>query len=456
MAIEPTPARRLLRSGRQRIWIGVLVLSLAALMVGAASLPFLFESQSIYYKFGWDKVMLRTGKVIGLTAALLLLLQLPLAGRFRFLDRIFSLPGLYRIHRYVGYLIVLLVAVHPVLVYLPEGRWMIPMEARYWPEWVGAGLLVTIVCQVAVARWRMNLVKHYPTWLFVHRLVAMMILSALVVHVLNVSETFQVDGLPRNAVFTAAAVAVILWLGIRAQRLRARRHAFAVSRILPAGRDAYTIELAPAGDFGFRYTPGQFAFFSFQSDRISAEWHPFTLSSSPTRPDGLQVNIRTSGDWTRNIHRLQAGTRVYVHGPFGRFSHRFEAGNRPVVMIAGGIGITPMLSMLRQMRDTGDQRPILLIWSNQTAAHLFFREELDAYLQELTHFRWIPIFTRNREPLVEFGMLNRDTLRRLLAEGPAGAVVFLCGPPKMIQDVQKDLIAIGFSASSIKTELFGL
>ena len=112
-----------------------MILIVVALILGAVSLSFLYESPSIRYKFGWDRVMLRTGKVVGLTAFVLLVLQLPIAGRIKFLDRIFSLPGLYKIHRINGIIIGILVLLHPILVTLPENRFMVPFEMRYWPEW---------------------------------------------------------------------------------------------------------------------------------------------------------------------------------------------------------------------------------------------------------------------------------------------------------------------------------
>ena len=106
----------------------------------------------MYYKFGMDKMLLRFAKMVGLAAAVLLLLQLPLAGRLKWLDRIFSIPGLYRIHRFNAYLIGVLIVGHPLLVLAPEGRWMVPLELRYWPEWVGVSLLSCSRCGQAARR----------------------------------------------------------------------------------------------------------------------------------------------------------------------------------------------------------------------------------------------------------------------------------------------------------------
>ena len=333
---------------------------------------------------------------------------------------------------------------------------MIPFEARYWPEWVGVGLLLAVLAQITMGRWRTVLIKRYPRWLLIHRLIGLAIPALLVIHLLYVSETFEYEGLPRNSAIIATVIVVILWVAIRGQRLQARRRPFEITKIEPAGKDTYSIDMMPVGHNGFQYLPGQFAFFSFVSHRLSTEWHPFTLSSSPTRPESLQVTVRGSGDWTCGIDSLQKGERVYVHGPFGRFSHLFEADNKDIIMIAGGIGITPMLSMLREIYDIGDQRRITLLWSNQTAQHEFNRDELITIDQELPNFIWTSIFTARQEPHGEFGRLTLNSLKTLLAECRKDAVIFLCGPPNMIKQVRSYLLVLGLSAQSIKNELFEL
>jgi len=443
-------------TNRRSVWMVIISLCVVGLIFGAISLAFLFESPSIRYKFGWDKVMLRTGKIVGLTAAILLLLQLPIAGRLKFLDRVFSLPWLYRMHRSIGYTIGLLIVLHPVLITLPEDRLMIPFETRYWPEWVGATLLLAILSQIALGRWRSVLIKNYKTWLQLHRFVGFTILALLMTHVLYVSETFQYEGLPRNAALIAALFAFFLWITIRGQRMWVKKKPFVVSETKPVGKNAYAIDIKPVTPNSFTYLPGQFAFFSFVSDKLSTEWHPFTLTSAPTRTDNLQIVVHRCGDWTNRINRVQKDDRIYVHGPFGRFSYVFEPMDREVIMIAGGIGITPMLSMLRTMADNEDKRRITLLWSNKTIHHLFYQDELSAVSKKLASFTWTPIFTEHREQTGEFGRLTEEKLKTLLAKRLRNAVVFLCGPPEMIRQVRSHLITLGFSAQSIKEELFGL
>jgi predicted ferric reductase len=434
---------------------GIVILGVLLLLGGAWTIPFKFESSSIYYKFGLDRIVLRTAKIVGLTAAVLLLLQLVLAGRLRWVDRIYPLPFLYRIHRFNAFVIGALVAIHPILIQTAEHSWMIPLETRYWPEWVGAGLLTAILIHLGFGRWRRRFFKAYGKWRWTHGTLAVTIYTALIVHILYVSESFGRANPPRKWVMVAALTLGLLWVWCQTGRWRSRRNAFRVSRATAAGKDAYSIELAPERGRRLDFLPGQFAWVSFRSPNISREFHPFTIASSPSRPAMIQFTIRSCGDWTRRIGGLRKEDRAFLQGPFGGFSHLFLKPQREIVMIAGGIGITPMLSMLRYMRDCEDPRRITLIWSNRTRSHLFNRSELEAMKQKLTGFKWVPIFTREEFSDDRIRRLDTDALERLVDDCGRDAAIFLCGPPAMVAQIRASLRRIGFPKKSIYTEAFG-
>jgi predicted ferric reductase len=449
------PVGKILSPGMRRVSaIGTIVFFLF-LLAGALAIPFFFESPSIWYKFGIEKASLRAGKVLGMVAGLLLLIQLPLAGRLKLLDRIFSLPALMRQHRMHAWTIAVIAVIHPACVLLPEGTILVPLEIRYWPEWVGVGLLVCILIQFVCSRWRRRWGLAFHTWLPLHRIAGLLIAVLLVVHVLYVSESFTDEGPPRLSVFIAAGVFSMIWLWVRTGWLRVRRRPYAVSRIETTGADCICVELTPATQTPFSYAPGQFAIVSFRSAHVSPEPHAFTLSSTPSRHGLLQFAIRACGDWTRNVGSLSIGDQALIQGPFGRFGHLFTKPNRELIMIAGGIGITPMLSMLRFMADHNDPRPISLIWSNRTPAHMVFSDELDLLAVKLTGLRRIPIFTRNTENGKPAGRLNRQSLETILEGCNRRSAIFLCGPPQMMTRVKSDLKTLGFPARLILSEAFG-
>lgn len=433
----------------------VTVIGILAIVGASLTIPFLFESSTMYYKFGTQKAILRSAKMAGLAAAALLLVQLPLAARLKWLDKIFSLPGLYRIHRINAWAISILVLVHPVLIFTAEGTWKIPLESRYWPEWLGVTLLAAVLMQIGFSQWRSCLFRAYTAWRRFHIVLAVAVFSALILHMLKVSETFELGGLPRTLTVTVAVGAGLLWIWIRTSGLRSGRTPFRVTSVTVAGIDAYTVELEPAGPFQFTHLPGQFALLSLTSPHVSREFHPFTIASTPTRPDRIRFTIRCCGDWTNRIGALDKGTPARILGPFGRFSHLFLKPKREIIMIAGGIGITPMLSMLRYMNDADHARRITLVWSNRTRAHLFDSDELEAIGQKLTGFRWVPIFTREKNTGGQSGRMDRSALKMLLNGCSRDAAIFLCGPPAMVANIRAALRQMGFPSGSIYNEAFG-
>ena len=105
--------------------------------------------------------------------------------------------------------------------------------------------------------------------------------------------------------------------------------------------------------------------------------HPFSFSSSAEAADGrVAMSIRKLGDFTSAIHKVPVGQRVYLDGPYGAFTIGNPADMH--VLIAGGVGITPMMSMIRTLADHGDKRPVILLYGSKDWESITFREELEA------------------------------------------------------------------------------
>ena len=191
------------------IWGTLVVLFVMALLAGGWSIPFQFESFSILYKFGKLKVYLRYGKVIGITVALLLLFQVLLASRLKILEQIFSVKILFILHRINGFILTCLVAGHPVLIKASENFTPYTFGKKYYPEFVGIGLIFVLLTVSAAAIFRNFFKMPYVRWRFLHRLGATLILLILPVHVLFVSDTFK-SGVPRTAALTIFSLNLLL------------------------------------------------------------------------------------------------------------------------------------------------------------------------------------------------------------------------------------------------------
>jgi predicted ferric reductase len=430
-------------------------LILILVIAGAASIPFFFESSSILYKFGFDRVLLLAGQVMGLVAGCLLLIQVALAARLKCLDRIFGLNRLFRYHRLSGMIIAALVIIHPIAIFIADDRIFIPLQWRYWPEFIGLFLTLLIALMVVTSHWRVELRLAFQRWWPIHRFAAMIAVIAFGLHVLSVNDTFE-QKLPWLLAIVALVLCGLVFLWIRTRPLRSRVRPLRISAVEPAGADAVCLKMVADGHRLPAYLPGQFGFITLSSAHVSNEEHPFTIASSPTQFDALEIVVRTTGDWTAQLQNLQPQDGVLFDGPYGRFSHLPISGQTEIIMIAGGIGITPMLSMLRYMADSEDQRKITLLWSNQTPDHIVLPDVFQKFAAQLKEPRIMHVMTRASEYSGERGRLDRPKLKRLLSDCSRLAAVFVCGPDQMMKDVHTHLVSLGFLQRMIFMERFSL
>lgn len=194
---------------KEKKWIKTALTGIGlAVLLAAVSVPFIFESQSLYYKFGIEKQLLQAGKVCGLAAALLILLQAIVMSKPRVLEQAFSVKKMFAFHRMNGMLICLLVLLHPFLILAAEGFVFYPFEKRYWAEFVGVGLVILIAGIILLAPGRKIFNLRHQTRRRIHQLITPLVVIPVWLHIGFVSESFG-SGPPLIGLFILGGSAVI-------------------------------------------------------------------------------------------------------------------------------------------------------------------------------------------------------------------------------------------------------
>jgi predicted ferric reductase len=206
-------------SAATRVFLGTVIILLGLLLLaGAWSIPFTFESSSILYKFGREKTYLRSGKVVGVTIALLVFYQVILASRFAVFEQVFSAKRIFFLHRSNGFVIACLIVLHPLLIKAAENFTPYTFEKKYYPEFLGITVLAVLLLLSLTAIFRNFLKLPYTRWLILHRVLATLALVLMPAHILYVSETFK-QGIPRQAVLVIWGLNLFIITAVWLRRL---------------------------------------------------------------------------------------------------------------------------------------------------------------------------------------------------------------------------------------------
>lgn len=213
---------------------------------------------------------------------------------------------------------------------------------------------------------------------------------------------------------------------------------------------------ATGASIPFTFLPGQYATITSEIDGQKVR-RSYTISSSPTQRDYIELTVKREdhGVESRHLHdHAETGDLLEISAPAGQF---FFTGKeaKGIVLIAGGVGITPMMSVLRDLTDRSYEHPVHLICAANTPSDLIFREEI-AYLS-----RRHPTVTtasivskaKKNEWSGPVGFITADFIAEC-APDIAERRVHLCGPPPMMDAVKAALAELKVPPEQIKTENF--
>jgi len=222
----------------------------------------------------------------------------------------------------------------------------------------------------------------------------------------------------------------------------------AVSRALTSGTHAIEVEKPPE----FRFRPTQFTWLQLDTAE-GPDARPMSLATSPTRPR-LEYAVRESDSaYKRAFAALRPGDPVFVAGPIGDFVLDEK---RPAVLVAGGIGITPLKGMAEYATDKGLSLPIRLVYSSRTQADIVYEPELAVLERQNPHFRIVHTLTREPEGSSWRGRTGRITANLLkeTADGLTRPLYYVCGTPAMVDATLDQLAEMGLTEDDVRIEAF--
>jgi len=386
----------------------------------------------------------------------ILALQFVITGRFRWLEAPFGLDVLLVFHRVMALIATAALLVHPVLIASGEGWPLLTGTRVHWYIWVGRATLALLLVQVLASLSRRVVRLPYERWRRIHNVFAPTILALGFVHGLSAGDDVHGGSVLVLGGLAATAFGCWLYALVLRPRLLLRR-SLQVVAVKSEAPKVWTVTLRANHRRPLQFAPGQFLYLRLLGRQLPAEEHPFSIASSPAQPELISVTIKESGDYTAKISGVRTGDRATVHGPFGRFSHTLHPGEGRLVFVAAGVGITPIMSMLRYMRDRQEWRSVLLVYASRSPADILFGGELSA-IQESGFPNVNVIHVLSDAPASWAGATGRLDAERLarLCGDVDGQAFYLCCPPAMTASLIRGLRQRGVDPRRIHTDQFSL
>jgi predicted ferric reductase len=402
---------------------------------------------------GLDGWLTNAGRITGLLAGYLLAVLLALMARVPALERGVGTDTLARWHAMAGRYTVTLAVAHTLLIIwgyavtahtgvVPETGTLLTSYPDVLMATVATGMLVVIgVVSARAARRRLR----YETWHFVH-LYTYLAVALAFSHQFSTGADFVTNRAARvlwSAMYIAVA-ALVFWYRMARPLVQAARHRLRVVEVRRESPDTVSVWLTGRHLDQLGAEPGQFFRWRFLTRGLWWAANPYSLSAPP-RPDLLRITVKASGDHSRALTAIRPGTAVLAEGPFGAFTGARRR-HRRVLLLAGGVGITPLRSLFESLPGEVD-----LVYRASTPADVMFRSELEwiAYHRGARVHYLLGRRGRGRRP----DPLNANALLRLVPDVQARDV-YLCGPPGMTDQARHALRQAGVPRRQIHHESF--
>ncbi len=393
---------------------------------------------------------------LGILAFSMVLLEFILSGRFKSISNGVGMDVTMRFHQVLARTALGFALIHPFLYqgtpsggqrpWDPTRQLTITTDFSALSTGIAAYLLLPSLVLLAIGRTQLD--YKYETWRLIHGIGALLIALLLLHHTVYAGRYGSQPVMTWVwLAMTGGAVGSLLYVYLLVP-LRDKARAWQVISVTQLTSKQWEVTLKPDGHSGLDYKAGQFVWLNLGHSSFSMKENPFSICSAPAAGPEISFMIKELGDFTRTLGQIKSGTAAYLDGPYGNLS--VDGRNEPgVALIAGGVGLAPLLGILRQMRLTGDPRSVRLVYGNRVVDQIAYRDELGAqdvfYVLSDPPENWCG----------EKGFVDAALMDRIFSAKEFNEWVFvMCGPTIMMDIVEDHLIERGTPSHRILSERF--
>jgi predicted ferric reductase len=385
-------------------------------------------------------------------------MQILLAGRFKWIERPFGLDVLIRNHRNIAVIAVSLLLLHPLLMVAASGELSLIFSFKVpWQIWAGRTALIALIINVGISYYQGKLGFKFESWRVFHDSIVPLIIGVAFVHSFFIGDDLQFTAMKWIWITALILSFVLFGYHLAIRPWLQSYHDYTVTEVIQSAPKVWTIKFLPGQNDKIKpHLPGQFHFLTFHRRKgLPEEEHHWTISSSPTEPY-LTSTIKELGDFTATMGETKQGDTVTVDGAYGRFSYLLHPEEKELVFIVGGIGITPVRSMIKHLNDTNNVMPVTLLYANDNEKNIAFKDELDNIATSgVPQLKVVHVLSKPDIGWAgETGFIDQAKIEKYCGKELKDKGFYLCGPKPFLDAIVGALQSSGVAADHIHMELF--
>jgi predicted ferric reductase len=406
---------------------------------------------------------------LGIVAYTWLVAGVIIASRPTFIEKYFSLDKLNKFHAVMAILSLSIGIIHKfwitavwgevygfstvygdlaIVTFLAIAAFTILIMTNWFGKWKLMKSIKTVLKKLPFA--------HYDNMKILHNF-NILAATFLAIHVLTMTFVVQGDILAGTVLGAYFAIAVSLYVNHKFLKpMRLKKNLYTITSVQPEKGNILNVAMKPDQGEVFPYNAGQFVFMRVKDKRYPFEEHPFSLISAPQNRKEIAVAIKAAGDYTNKIQDLEPGVKVTVEGPYGglwRIQEELQNTEDSLVLFAGGVGITPLLGILEDIKHKQLPNKIVLVWSLKDQSEFGFAAQLQSYTETIPDFNLVPFFAN------ESGFLDAGKIQAIFQNKDVHyekAQYLLCGPRPFMEAIETALAEKGVPKNRIHFEAFAL